>query len=186
MRAHMHNKDNAEQEKYDLHAHPCTCIVLQVFPHTCTTTHVSTSISGNWGSPIMSTGDKTCMHAPWDKVLSSMWHSYSRRHTQKSEICFFAHIAKLLTFVRLARIHHNARKSHNRHIHPEQTIFDQMWVPKMRPLSGHKSGTTAGAPTVGAPALVPKLRPFFGAPLLLEKLKPSALVLITTHNTQLE
>ena len=69
---------------------------------------------------------------------------------------------------------------------PEQTIFDQMWVPKMRPLSGHKSGTTAGAPTVGAPALVPKLRPFFGAPLLLEKLKPSALVLITTHNTQLE
>ena len=67
-----------------------------------------------------------------------------------------------------------------------ETNFDQELVPKMRPYSGHKTGTSVGRPTVSLLTLVPVLRPENDHPPLAENLKPSAIVATTVHSTQAE
>ena len=69
--------------------------------------------------------------------------------------------------------HRPACRSPNRQRPAARPIFDRNLLQKMRPFSGHKSGTTAVRPTVGLTPLVPILRPFFGRPFLADLLTPS-------------
>ena len=67
--------------------------------------------------------------------------------------------------------HRPACRSPNRQRPAARPIFDRNLVQKMRPFSGHKSGTTVGTPTVIVLGMVPKQKPKNDYPYLAKNLK---------------